>query len=236
MSGEGTINLPARTLNLRVNPQIVASLEGQGGKTDLQGLGVPVVISGPWASPRIYPDIKGILENPVAAYEQLNKLGGGLVKLPSLDELGEKAGVSGVPLSNIVKDGKINRDALQQGAVEGLEQLMNKQTKQKPPPSHRPSRLPRPLRRQQCLPRPRLRRTNQWRPNRQRNLHHRLSPPRQSPRSRPPKRHKRRPSRRSSGSRSGSARPRMRPSNSCKICSAISRLYAGKRNLTEERK
>jgi len=135
MSGEGTINLPARTLNLRVNPQIVASLEGQGGKTDLQGLGVPVVISGPWASPRIYPDIKGILENPVAAYEQLNKLnqfGGGLVKLPSLDELGEKAGVSGVPLSNIVKDGKINRDALQQGAVEGLDQLMNKQTKQKP--------------------------------------------------------------------------------------------------------
>jgi AsmA protein len=134
MSGEGTINLPARTLNLRVNPQIVASLEGQGGKTDLQGLGVPVVISGPWASPRIYPDIKGILENPVAAYEQLNKLnqfGGGVVKLPSLDELGEKAGVSGVPLSNIVKDGKIDRDALQQGAVEGLGQLLNKQGKQK---------------------------------------------------------------------------------------------------------
>ena len=134
MSGEGTINLPARTLNLRVNPQIVASLEGQGGKTDFQGLGVPVVISGPWASPRIYPDIKGILENPVAAYEQLNKLNqfsGGLVKLPSLDELGEKAGVSGVPLSNIVKDGKIDRDALQQGAVEGLGQLLNKQGKPK---------------------------------------------------------------------------------------------------------
>jgi AsmA protein len=134
MSGEGTVNLPAQTLNLRVNPQIVASLEGQGGKTDLEGLGVPVVISGPWASPRIYPDIKGILENPVAAYEQLNKLnqvGGGLVKLPSLDELGEKAGVSGVPLSNIVKDGKIDRDALQQGAVEGLGQLLNKQGKQK---------------------------------------------------------------------------------------------------------
>jgi AsmA protein len=133
MSGEGTINLPARTLNFRVNPQIVASLEGQGGKTDLQGLGVPVIISGPWASPRIYPDIKGILQNPVAAYEQLNKLnqvGGGLVKLPSLEELGEKAGVSGVPLSNIVKDGKIDRDALQQGAVEGLGQLLNKQGKQ----------------------------------------------------------------------------------------------------------
>ena len=138
MSGEGTINLPARTLNLRVNPQIVASLEGQGGKTDLQGLGVPVVISGPWASPRIYPDIKGILENPVAAYEQLNKLnqlGGGLVKMPTVDQLGEKAGIpGGVPLSNVIKDGKIDRDALQQGAIEGLDQLLNKnkQTKQKP--------------------------------------------------------------------------------------------------------
>ncbi|MGV1014378.1 MAG: AsmA family protein [Methyloceanibacter sp.] len=136
MSGEGTVNLPARTLQFRVNPQIVASLEGQGGQTDLQGLGVPIVIAGPWSSPRLYPDIKGILENPVAAYEQLNKLGGGLVKLPSVDELSEKAGISGVPaVSNIIKDGKIDRDALQQGAIEGLGALLNKQKPGKPQPA-----------------------------------------------------------------------------------------------------
>jgi AsmA protein len=88
MSGTGTIDLPAQAINFRVDPQVVASLEGQGGKTDLAGLGVPVAINGPWAQPSIYPDIAGILDNPQAAYEKLSKLGGGLVKLPSADSLG----------------------------------------------------------------------------------------------------------------------------------------------------
>lgn len=144
MSGEGTVNLPPRTLQFRVNPQIVASLEGQGGKEDMQGLGVPVMIAGPWASPRIYPDIKGILENPVAAYEQLNKLGGSLKKLPNVDQLGEKVdAATGVPgLSNVLKDGKLNKEGLQQGAIEGLGQLLNKQTGTKPvtPPPAEPAR------------------------------------------------------------------------------------------------
>ena len=65
MGGTGTVDLPTRTLNFCVNPQVVASLEGQGGKTDLEGLGVPVAIDGPWAQPAIYPDIAGILrESP----------------------------------------------------------------------------------------------------------------------------------------------------------------------------
>jgi AsmA protein len=93
MSGTGTVDLPARTLKFRVEPQVVASLEGQGGTTDLQGLGVPVMISGPWARPSIYPDIEGILKDPVAAYQQLNRLGAGLVALPgastgSVDAIG----------------------------------------------------------------------------------------------------------------------------------------------------
>lgn len=139
MTGAGTVNLPAKSLKFRVEPQIVASLEGQGGKTDLKGLGVPIVIAGPWAAPRIYPDIKGILENPAAAYEQLRQLGGGLVSLPGIDKLGEKAGIGGatgsVPLQDIVKDGKINKDALRQGAIQGLDALINKKkpAKQAPP-------------------------------------------------------------------------------------------------------
>lgn len=127
MSGAGTVNLPAKSLKFRVEPQIVASLEGQGGKTDLKGLGVPIIIAGPWAAPRIYPDIKGILENPAQAYEQLRQLGGGLVSLPGIDKLGDKAGIGGatgsVPLQDIVKDGKINKDALR----EGIGALINKQ-------------------------------------------------------------------------------------------------------------
>ncbi len=131
MTGAGTVDLPGKALKFRVEPQIVASLEGQGGKTDLKGLGVPIMIAGPWAAPRIYPDIKGILENPAQAYEQLRQIGGGLVSLPGIDKLGEKAGIGGatgsVPLQDIVKDGKINKDALRQGAIEGLGGLLNKQ-------------------------------------------------------------------------------------------------------------
>ena len=95
MGGVGTIDLPAQTINFRVDPQVAASLEGQGGKKDLEGLGVPVAINGPWAQPSIYPDIAGILENPQAAYEKLSKLGGGLVKLPGADSLGGAFGRTG---------------------------------------------------------------------------------------------------------------------------------------------
>ena len=49
MTGAGIVDLPAQTLKFRVDPQVVASLEGQGGKTDLAGLGVPVMIAGPWS-------------------------------------------------------------------------------------------------------------------------------------------------------------------------------------------
>ena len=115
MSGMGTVNLPAKHLNFRVDPQLVASLEGQGAKKDLGGLGVPVMIVGPWAKPKIYPDIKGILENPAAAYQQFKQFGDGVAKLPGLDKI-DKTGA----LQNAVKDGKVNKDAL----IEGLGGLL----------------------------------------------------------------------------------------------------------------
>ena len=130
VAGAGTVDLPVQTINLRVDPQVVASLEGQGGKNDLQGLGVPVAINGPWAAPSIYPDIAGILENPQAAYEKLSKLGGGLVKLPSADSLGGALSSTG-GIAGLVKgkagdsiEGLIKADQGSQGVVQGLGQLL----------------------------------------------------------------------------------------------------------------
>jgi AsmA protein len=117
MTGAGTVDLPVKRLNFRVDPRLVASLEGQGGKQDLAGLGVPVMISGPWDKPKIYPDIKGILENPTAAYERLRQLGNGVVKLPGMDKL-DKTGT----LPSVIQDGKVNKDAL----IQGLGGLLNK--------------------------------------------------------------------------------------------------------------
>ena len=36
------------------------------------------MINGPWAGPRIYPDVAGILDNPDAAYARLKEMGTGL--------------------------------------------------------------------------------------------------------------------------------------------------------------
>jgi AsmA protein len=78
MRGGGTVDLGARALALRVEPKLVMSLEGQGSAADPVGLGIPVMIQGPWAAPQIYPDMAGILDNPDAAYARLRELGQGL--------------------------------------------------------------------------------------------------------------------------------------------------------------
>lgn len=109
VSGKGTTDMPARTLDWRVEPKLVPSLEGQvpvprskGEEQELAGLGVPVVVRGPWSNPKIYPDIAGILDDPEAAYKQLKSLGG--------------------DLSKILKDGKgsVNKDVLAGAATEAV--------------------------------------------------------------------------------------------------------------------
>jgi AsmA protein len=78
MTGAGTIDLAAKTLAFRVEPKLVMTTEGQGRAGDPVGLGIPVVIEGPWAEPRIYPEMAGILDNPDAAYAKLKEMGKGL--------------------------------------------------------------------------------------------------------------------------------------------------------------
>jgi AsmA protein len=78
ITGAGTANIPDRTLAYRVDPKIVATLEGQGGSPELEGFTVPVRVEGSWDQPRIYPEIDGILQDPQKALDQLRALGGGL--------------------------------------------------------------------------------------------------------------------------------------------------------------
>src|SRR5919201_1961360 len=78
MTGAGTIDLATRQIGFRVEPKLVMTTEGQGRAGDPVGFGIPVVIEGPWAEPRIYPDMQGILDNPDAAYAKLKEIGKGL--------------------------------------------------------------------------------------------------------------------------------------------------------------
>ena len=55
MTGTGTVDLGSKTLALRVEPKLVMTTQGQGRASDPVGFGIPVVINGPWASPRFIP-------------------------------------------------------------------------------------------------------------------------------------------------------------------------------------
>jgi AsmA protein len=78
VTGAGTIDLGTKMIGFRVEPNLVMTTEGQGRTSDPVGLGIPVMISGPWSSPKIYPDMAGILDNPDAAYAKLKQMGQGL--------------------------------------------------------------------------------------------------------------------------------------------------------------
>ncbi|KAF0223758.1 MAG: hypothetical protein FD176_1784 [Rhodospirillaceae bacterium] len=62
VEGKGTVELPPRTVHYRVEPKAVASLEGQGGKSDVGGIQVPVIIEGPWDNLSYRPDLEAMLK------------------------------------------------------------------------------------------------------------------------------------------------------------------------------
>jgi AsmA protein len=83
----------------------VMTTQGQGRAADPVGFGIPVVLSGPWSSPKIYPEIQGILDNPEAAYGKLHEMGKGLF------------GPDGAGLNNII--GNLGSLAGNQGGAGG---------------------------------------------------------------------------------------------------------------------
>ncbi|MBL8907694.1 MAG: AsmA family protein [Rhizobiales bacterium] len=93
VTGAGEVDLLRRALDFKLEPKLVASLEGQGGEGDLTGFPVPIIVKGPWSKPKIYPDVKGILNDPEAAYQTLQKLGiqAKAISQETLDELESQA-------------------------------------------------------------------------------------------------------------------------------------------------
>ncbi len=61
MRAHGTISLPRKTLDINARPKLVASARGQGGRSDLAGIEVPVRLTGPWSAPRPQMDLQALL-------------------------------------------------------------------------------------------------------------------------------------------------------------------------------
>ena len=80
LDGAGTVSLPPKTIDYRLQPRLAATIEGQGGKKDAAGLSVPVLIRGSLTNPTFAPDVAGLAEellrNPDAARQQIEALKG----------------------------------------------------------------------------------------------------------------------------------------------------------------
>jgi AsmA protein len=112
MTGTGTVDLSAKSLAFRVEPKLVMTTEGQGSAANPVGFGIPVAIEGPWAAPRIYPEVAGMLDNPDAAYAKLKEMGKGLFGQGGLQGGGLQGGMSdqlggklGETLGNLLQQG-----------------------------------------------------------------------------------------------------------------------------------
>ncbi|GLS44654.1 AsmA-like C-terminal region-containing protein [Methylobacterium brachythecii] len=89
-TGIGSIDLIARTLDVRLKPQAVASgARQQGGRNPLD---VPVHIVGPWTNPAVSADFSGIAENPEGALQSLQDLGSNIIGEKGSKDIGDALG------------------------------------------------------------------------------------------------------------------------------------------------
>jgi AsmA protein len=56
VDGNGTIGIGAQTIDYRLRPRAVASIQGQGGERDLRGVAIPILINGTFNNPSIAID------------------------------------------------------------------------------------------------------------------------------------------------------------------------------------
>jgi AsmA protein len=60
LQAAGKADLVKETLDFRVDPKVVGTIKGQGDAKERAGMGVPVIVSGTFASPSFRPDVEGL--------------------------------------------------------------------------------------------------------------------------------------------------------------------------------
>lgn len=129
VTGAGTIALDTKMMGFRVEPKLVMTTQGQGRASEPVGFGIPVMITGPWSQPRIYPDMAGVLDNPDAAYAKLREMGKGLFG-PDGTGLGNilnSFGLGGAGPGGGNAAGNANPQAQQPGQGQGQNNLLGGQ-------------------------------------------------------------------------------------------------------------
>jgi AsmA protein len=60
ITGNGTVDLPSRSLDFHLEPKLVASVQGQSGQSGLAGIPIPFRVSGPWTKLSYAPDLQNV--------------------------------------------------------------------------------------------------------------------------------------------------------------------------------
>ena len=60
VDGTGQINLAGQSMDLRLATSVDKSAQGQGSVVQLNGIPVPIRISGAWTNPKVTPDLSGV--------------------------------------------------------------------------------------------------------------------------------------------------------------------------------
>ncbi|MGQ0532130.1 MAG: AsmA family protein [Caulobacteraceae bacterium] len=63
LDGQGLVNIGAQTIDMRIAPRAVRSIEGQGGDAGIAGLGIPFRVSGPWSRVSFRPALEEVVQN-----------------------------------------------------------------------------------------------------------------------------------------------------------------------------
>jgi AsmA protein len=77
LDSAGTINLPARTLDLTLNPRLVDATAG-GSTSRMAGLTVPLQLQGPWHRPHLRGDYQSLLRSPQKVIEGVRETARGI--------------------------------------------------------------------------------------------------------------------------------------------------------------
>ena len=128
IDGSGNINLGGQTLDIRLATAIDKSAQGSGSVIQLNGIPVPVRVSGSWTSPKVSPDLSGVTDALKADLQSKilenigGKLGGGgSSSNPLADILGAATGSSGSSSTDTQQDAADTPEAKQESAEDAAE-------------------------------------------------------------------------------------------------------------------
>ncbi|MGI9417663.1 MAG: AsmA family protein [Geminicoccaceae bacterium] len=95
VQGAGKVDLPRQRVDYRIEPKAAATLEGQEGQTDVAGLLVPVVVTGPFDDLSYKPDLSNAIDQAIKdpdalkeqVKQQLDAVGGATKDLNSAEDV-----------------------------------------------------------------------------------------------------------------------------------------------------